>query len=73
MSKGEIVEEGTHDGLIAKEGHYYNLVTTQAQAYKEFNNNNNDIKEEGDDEKIVYETPKEVAIQPKKEVNKFFQ
>lgn len=35
MSKGEVIEEGTHDNLIEKKGHYYDLVTTQTQAYQD--------------------------------------
>jgi ATP-binding cassette subfamily B protein len=29
LSKGEIVEQGTHDELIAKQGEYYRLTQVQ--------------------------------------------
>ena len=33
MNKGQIVEEGTHNELMKKEGKYKRLFTLQAQAY----------------------------------------
>ena len=29
MKRGELVEQGTHEELYAKKGHYYNLCTMQ--------------------------------------------
>ena len=31
IEDGRIVEQGTHDALIAREGRYYNLFTYQAR------------------------------------------
>jgi ATP-binding cassette subfamily B protein len=31
LDKGEIVENGTHDELIGKKGHYYKLVKNQLE------------------------------------------
>jgi ABC-type multidrug transport system fused ATPase/permease subunit len=35
MDKGEIVEEGRHDELLARRGRYYNLYTMQWAAQME--------------------------------------
>ncbi len=35
MEDGKIVEEGTHDELLAKQGRYYELYETQAKYYRE--------------------------------------
>ena len=35
LRHGEIVEEGTHESLIAKMGYYYNLVYNQLNLAKE--------------------------------------
>ena len=37
LRHGEIVEEGTHESLIAKMGYYYNLVYNQLNLAKEWN------------------------------------
>ena len=35
MENGRIIEEGTHDELLAKQGRYYELYETQAKYYRE--------------------------------------
>lgn len=35
MEKGRIVEDGTHDELMNRKGHYYELFTSQQSLYKE--------------------------------------
>ncbi|KAK6631142.1 hypothetical protein RUM43_014238 [Polyplax serrata] len=42
MSKGEIIEEGTHEHLIARKSHYFDLVTTQTQAYEDIDKSSGD-------------------------------
>lgn len=53
MSKGTIVEEGTHDSLIEKKGHYFDLVTAQRQAFNE--NDKNEKEEIEEDSKDIYD------------------
>lgn len=35
MHEGKIVEQGTHDTLMKKKGHYYNLVRQQEKKTKD--------------------------------------
>ena len=35
MEDGKIIEEGTHTGLLMKQGRYYELYETQAKYYRE--------------------------------------
>ncbi len=46
---GNIVESGTHDSLMTKNGHYYDLV--QAQAFQETGENHLDAIQEEEDGK----------------------
>ena len=39
---GRIIEEGTHDELLAKQGRYYELYETQAKYYRD----NNELQKE---------------------------
>ena len=59
MDKGEVVEQGTHDELIAKNGHYFALVKAQ-ELKKE--SAGESAKAEGSDGKVVSETSDHVAI-----------
>ncbi|GET00767.1 multidrug resistance protein 1 [Rhizophagus clarus] len=58
MSKGEIIEIGRHDELIAKQGVYYGLV--RAQELK--TQHNNDEDEDDDDSSLSSKTENEVSI-----------
>jgi ABC-type multidrug transport system ATPase subunit len=58
MSKGEIIEIGRHDELIAKQGVYYGLV--RAQELKTQQNNEDD--DDDDDSSISSKTENEIAI-----------
>ncbi|CAB4481222.1 uncharacterized protein OCT59_003157 [Rhizophagus irregularis] len=59
MSKGEIIEIGRHDELIAKEGVYYGLVRAQELKTEQ---NNEDDDENDDDSSLSSKTENDIAI-----------
>ena len=55
MSRGHIVEQGTHDDLLEQRGAYYNLV--EAQRIVAEQEEAKSLSEQMDDEKAIYKTP----------------
>ena len=57
MSHGRIVEQGTHDELLQREGAYYNLVDAQRIAAEKQEENTEQSAELNDTEMKLYKTP----------------
>ncbi|KAI0527901.1 ABC transporter [Xylaria bambusicola] len=53
MSKGAIIESGTHDDLLQKKGAYYNLVTAQNIAAVQKKESEEDDDQEDEDEQLI--------------------
>src|SRR4051812_17407589 len=65
MSKGEIMEVGQHDELIAKQGVYYGLVKAQELKTHKHKDDEDDEDDEGDDDdntSLSSKTENEITI-----------
>ena len=71
FDQGQIVEQGTHEELVAKEGRYYNLQKLQLQIQQEEGNvlDKEERNVQNDDDTFDYDVPNEKSLQKMEEEN----